>query len=188
MKTHFYEDVILAGFGGQGIMFIGKLLTHGSMKEGRNVTWIPSYGPEMRGGTANCTVVISDEEIGSPVITSPHSLIVMNNPSLDAFEPRLKEGGVVVINSSLVTRKVERKGLTVICVPANEIASKIGDKRVANMVMLGAYIAHKKTVSKKGILEGLTDLLGEGRKQLFKVNKKAFEKGMEYGTLSSLKN
>jgi len=181
MKAPFYEDIILAGFGGQGIMFIGKLLIHGAMKEEKNVTWIPSYGPEMRGGTANCTVVISDETIGSPVITSPHSLIVMNNPSLDAFEPRLKEGGVLVMNSSLITRKVKRKNITVIGVPANEIASKIGDKRVANMVMLGAYVAHTKIVSKEKILEGLSDLLGEKKRQLFEVNKKAFEKGMEFG-------
>ncbi|TEU05577.1 2-oxoacid:ferredoxin oxidoreductase subunit gamma, partial [Candidatus Bathyarchaeota archaeon] len=139
------------------------------------------YGPAMRGGTANCTVVISDEAIGSPVITSPHSLIVMNNPSLDAFEPRLKEGGVLVMNSSLITRKVKRKNINVIGVPANEIASKIGDKRVANMVMLGAYVAHTKTVSKEKILEGLSDLLGEKKRQLFEVNKKAFEKGMEFG-------
>jgi len=135
----------------------------------------------MRGGTANCTVVISDEAIGSPVITSPHSLIVMNNPSLDAFEPRLKEGGVLVMNSSLITRKVKRKNINVIGVPANEIASKIGDKRVANMVMLGAYVAHTKIISKEKILEGLSDLLGEKKRQLFEVNKKAFEKGMEFG-------
>ena len=181
MKATFYEDIILAGFGGQGIMFIGKLLVHSAMKEGKDVTWIPSYGPEMRGGTANCTVVISDETIGSPVITSPRSLIVMNNPSLDAFEPRLKEGGVLVMNSSLITHKVKRKNVNVIGVPANEIASEIGDKRVANMVMLGAYIAHTKTVSKEKILEGLKDLLGKEKKQLFEVNKKAFEKGMEFG-------
>jgi 2-oxoglutarate ferredoxin oxidoreductase subunit gamma len=188
LKIPFYEDVILAGFGGQGIMFIGKLLTYGSMKEGRNVTWIPSYGPEMRGGTANCTVVISDEEIGSPVITSPHSLIVMNNPSMDAFEPRLKDGGVLVVNSSLVTHKARRKDLTVVDVPANEAASKLGDKRVANMVMLGAYIAYTKTVSKEGILQGLANLLGEEKKQLFEVNKRALEKGMEYGTSRLLKD
>jgi 2-oxoglutarate ferredoxin oxidoreductase subunit gamma len=183
MKTPFYEDIILAGFGGQGIMFIGKLLIHGSMKEGRNVTWIPSYGPAMRGGTANCTVVISDEAIGSPVITSPHSLIVMNNPSLDAFEPRLKEGGVLVMNSSLITRKVKRKNINVIGVPASEVASQIGDKRVANMVMLGAYVAHTKVVSKEKILEGLKELLGQKKAQLFEVNKKAFEKGIEFGKI-----
>ena len=181
MKAPSYEDIILAGFGGQGIMFIGKLLIHGAMNEGKNVTWIPSYGPAMRGGTANCTVVISDEAIGSPVITSPHSLIVMNNPSLDAFEPRLKEGGVLVMNSSLITRKVKRKDISVIRVPANEIASKVGDKRVANMVMLGAYVAHTKIVSKGKVLEGLRDLLGEKKRQLFEVNEKAFEKGMEFG-------
>lgn len=183
MKTPFYEDIIMAGFGGQGLMFIGKLLIHGAMKEGRNVTWIPSYGPAMRGGTANCTVVISDEAIGSPIITSPHSLIIMNNPSLDAFEPRLKEDGVLVMNSSLITHKVKRKDITVIEVPANEIASGVGDKRVANMVMLGAYVAHTKVISKEKILEGLKDLLGKRKIHLFEVNKEAFEKGIEFSQL-----
>jgi 2-oxoglutarate ferredoxin oxidoreductase subunit gamma len=108
MKS-FYENVIVAGFGGQGVLFIGRLLAYAAMKERRNVTWIPSYGPEMRGGTANCTVVISDEVIGSPVITSPQGLIVMNKPSLDTFEPRLKTGGLLIMNSSLITRETEQR-------------------------------------------------------------------------------
>ena len=100
-----YANVIMAGFGGQGLMFIGKLLAYSAMKTGKHVTWIPSYGPEMRGGTANCTVVVSDKEIGSPVITSPQALIIMNNPSLEAFEPRLQPQGTLFLNSSLITRK-----------------------------------------------------------------------------------
>lgn len=177
----FYEDLIIAGFGGQGILFIGKLLAYAAMKEGRNVTWIPSYGPEMRGGTANCTVVVSDEEIGSPVITNPRSLIVMNNPSLEAFEPRLKTSGLLVVNTSLVTLQPKRDDITIVRVPANKIAIEIGNDRAANMVMLGAYLARTKLVAKESILDALEKVLGKGKEELFEVNKAALEKGMEIG-------
>ncbi|MFP3984523.1 MAG: 2-oxoacid:acceptor oxidoreductase family protein [Candidatus Bathyarchaeia archaeon] len=175
-----YTDVIMAGFGGQGLMFIGKLLTYSVMKMGKYVTWIPSYGPEMRGGTANCTVVVSEEEIGSPVITSPHALIIMNNPSMKAFEPRLKPKGLLFLNSSLITRRVTRKDIEVIAVPANDIAMNVGEKRVANMVMLGAYIARTKVVSKESVFEALKEFFGK-KAQFLNVNTQAFEKGMEYG-------
>lgn len=178
-----YENVIIAGFGGQGVLFIGRLLAYAAMKEGRNVTWIPSYGPEMRGGTANCTVVVSDEVIGAPVITSPHALIVMNNPSLDAFEPRLKTGGLLIINSSLITRGTKRNDITVVKAPANKIAFEIGSDRAANMVLLGAYIARTKVVTKGNILGALQKVLGEKKKQLFEINRVAFEKGIDIGSL-----
>jgi len=175
-----YANVIMAGFGGQGLMFIGKLLAYSAMKTGRNVTWIPSYGPEMRGGTANCTVVISDEEIGSPVITSPQALIVMNNPSLEAFEPKLQPQGLLFLDSSLITHQVKRNDLEVVSIPATDIAIEAGEKRAANMVMLGAYIARTKIVSKESILEGLKEFSGK-KTQFLDINIKAFEKGMEYG-------
>jgi 2-oxoglutarate ferredoxin oxidoreductase subunit gamma len=178
-----YENVIIAGFGGQGVLFIGRLLAYAAMKEGRNVTWIPSYGPEMRGGTANCTVVISDEVIGSPVITSPYALIVMNNPSLDVFEPRLKTSGLLIINSSLITRESKRNDVTVVKAPANKIAFEIGSDRAANMVLLGVYIARTKVVTKGNILAALQKVLGEKKKQLFEINKAVFEKGIEIGNL-----
>lgn len=158
-------------------MFIGKLLAYSAMKTGKHVTWIPSYGPEMRGGTANCTVVISDEEIGSPVITSPQALIIMNNPSLEAFEPRLQPKGTLFFNSSLITRKVTRNDIEVIAIPANDIATEVGEKRTANMVMLGAYIAWTEIVPKESILEGLRELFG--KKEFLDVNMRAFEKGMK---------
>jgi len=175
-----YANVIMAGFGGQGLMFIGKLLAYSAMRAGKHVTWIPSYGPEMRGGTANCTVVISDEEVGSPVITSPQALIVMNNPSLEAFEPRLQPQGILFLNSSLVTRQVTRKDIEVISIPADDIAAEVGEKRAANMVILGAYVARTKVVSKGSIMEGLKEFFGK-KTQFLDVNVKAFEKGMEYG-------
>jgi len=175
-----YANVIMAGFGGQGLMFIGKLLAYSAMKTGKHVTWIPSYGPEMRGGTANCTVVISDKEIGSPVITSPQALIIMNNPSLEVFEPRLQPQGTLFLNSSLITRKVTRKDINVIAISANDIAVEVGEKRTANMVMLGAYVARTKVASKESILDGLREFFGK-KLQFLDVNTKAFEKGMGYG-------
>lgn len=174
-----YANIIMAGFGGQGLMFIGKLLAYSAMKTGKHVTWIPSYGPEMRGGTANCTVVISDKEIGSPVITSPQALIIMNNPSLEAFEPRLQPLGILFINSSLVTRQVIRKDVEVIAIPANDIAVEVGEKRAANMVMLGAYVARTKVVSEDSLLDGLKEFFGK-KIQFLDINTQAFRKGMEY--------
>jgi len=174
-----YANVIMAGFGGQGLMFIGKLLAYSSMKAGKHVTCIPSYGPEVRGGTANCTVVISDEEVGSPVITSPQALIVMNNPSLEAFELRLQPKGILFLNSSLVTRQVTRKDIEVISIPADDIATEVGEKRATNMVMLGAYIARTKVVPKESIFEGLREFFAK-KTQFLDLNKQAFQKGMEY--------
>ena len=179
MSGPFYEDIIMAGFGGQGLMFIGKLLAESAMIEGRNVTWIPSYGPEMRGGTANCTVVISSDPIGSPVITHPRSAIVMNQPSFDVFWPRLREGGVFVMNSSLIKPKERRRDITVIEVPANRIAVELGNERVANMVMLGAYVASRRVVRSDSVLEVLRHTLGRGKGNIFVVNKKAYEMGEE---------
>ncbi|MBX5326976.1 MAG: 2-oxoacid:acceptor oxidoreductase family protein [Candidatus Bathyarchaeia archaeon] len=178
-KKGVYTNVLMAGFGGQGLMFIGKLLAYCAMKRGLNVTWIPSYGPEMRGGTANCTVVISDEPIGSPVISAPEALIVMNNPSLEAFESKLKSGGRLFVDSSLVTRKVMRKDVEVVAVPADDIAMEVGEKKAANLVMLGAYIAKTGVISKEDVAEGLRELFG-AKIQFLDVNMKALEKGIQH--------
>ena len=175
----FYEDVVMAGFGGQGLMFIGKLLAYSAMKEGKTVTWIPSYGPEMRGGTANCTVVVSDKEIGSPVTPHPRALIIMNNPSLEAFEPKLQSNGLLLSNSSFVTRPVARKDIKPISVPANEIAAEAGNEKAANMVMLGAYIACTNSVSRESIVAGLKELFGK-KIDLMDTNVRAFEEGMRF--------
>lgn len=177
-RKAFYEDIVMAGFGGQGLMFIGKLLAYSAMKEGKHVTWIPSYGPEMRGGTANCTVVISSEEIGSPVTAHPYSLIVMNNPSMETFEPRLRSNGLLFLSSSFVNRPVTRNDVRVMAVPASEIAASAGTDKVANMVMLGAYISLTKVVAKESIIEGLKELFGK-KIDLFETNVRAFEEGMK---------
>lgn len=174
-----YANVTMAGFGGQGLMFIGKLLAYSAMKTGKYATWIPSYGPEMRGGTANCTVVISEQEIGSPVIGSPQALIIMNNPSLKTFEPCLQPNGYLFLNSSLITEQVTRNDIETMLIPATDIAIELGEKRTANMVMLGAYIAGTKTVSRESVLEGLAEFFGKKIKFL-NVNTEAFEKGMRY--------
>ena len=118
-------EIITAGFGGQGVLFTGQLLTYAAMDEGREVTWIPSYGPEMRGGTANCTVVISDEEIGSPMVSDPQAVIAMNLPSLDKYEGKVRPGGVLVVNESMVDRAVSRQDIKVVMVKANEIAEEL---------------------------------------------------------------
>jgi 2-oxoglutarate ferredoxin oxidoreductase subunit gamma len=176
-----YKDVVMAGFGGQGLMFIGKLLAYSAMKEGRHVTWIPSYGPEMRGGTANCTVVISNEEIGSPVTTHPQAAIIMNNPSFEAFEPRLQIGGLLLFNSSMVNRPIARHDLKMLPVPATEIATSAGTEKAANMVMLGTYIALTRIVSKESVISGLKELFGK-KLDLFEVNMRALEEGMKFAS------
>lgn len=135
------HDVIIAGFGGQGVMLIGQLLSNAAMLQGSHTVWMPSYGPEMRGGTANCTIIVADEEIGSPVVPEPHAVIVMNRPSMDKFEPMLQPGGLLVVNSSMVDRRAHRDDIQVIYVDANRLAeSEIGMARAANMIILGAYI------------------------------------------------
>jgi 2-oxoglutarate ferredoxin oxidoreductase subunit gamma len=174
-----YTNVTMAGFGGQGLMFIGKLLAYCAMKRGLNVTWIPSYGPEVRGGTANCTVVISDEPIGSPVISSPEALIIMNNPSLEAFEPRLKTGGLLLINSNLVTHEVKRRDIDVIPVPANETAVEAGEKRAANMVIFGAYVAKTRIITREDVVAGFKELFS-AKAEALDANMRAFEKGTKY--------
>jgi len=141
------QEVIIAGFGGQGVLFTGQLLAYTGMDEGKAVTWIPSYGPEMRGGTANCTVVVSEEEIGSPLVKNPTAVIAMNLPSLDKYEDLVAEGGVLVVNTSMVNREVKRKDIKVVSIPGNEIAQEIGSERSLNMVMLGGLLGNLDLLS-----------------------------------------
>ncbi len=175
-----YNDAIIAGFGGQGIMLIGNLLAYAAMESGLNVTYIPVYGPEMRGGTANCTVVISDEDIGSPIIKNPLSLIAMNRPSLDKFQPMVQDQGIVVINSSLVDMELAQKDrLKTYAVPANEIADKIGNTRMANMVALGAYAKATGVVELKVIQDSLDKVISAHYSHLIPKNAQALAAGAE---------
>jgi len=173
-----YHGLIIAGFGGQGVMLMGQVLAEAGMIEGKHVTWLPSYGPEMRGGTANCTVVISDEPVASPVIDVPTEVVVMNIPSLLKFEPYLKEEGFLFMNVSVIDREPKRKDIKVIKVPANDVADKLGNLKVANMVMLGAYIAITKVVDKETVFGALKKKLKGKKADLLGVNKKAILEGM----------
>jgi 2-oxoglutarate ferredoxin oxidoreductase subunit gamma len=173
-----HEDIIIAGFGGQGIMMIGQLLAYSGLNEGRNVLWLPAYGPETRGGFANCTVIISDEEIGSPLIGNPNSLIVMNLPSLDKFEKSLKSGGLLIVNKSLVNRPAERTDVEVLMIPATEVATDLGNMMAANMVVLGAYLEKRKIVHFDSVLGALPKMF-PGKDSIIPLNKSALEKGAE---------
>lgn len=173
------ERITIAGFGGQGVMAIGQLLTYAGMIEDKHVSWLPSYGPEMRGGTANCGVIVSDQDVGSPVVLDASTAIVMNKPSLDKFESTVLEDGRLFINSSLIDQKAERDDIEVYYIPANETADELGNGRVANMVMLGAYLEATKPVKVESILEGFTKVFGESKSHLLPINEKALEKGAE---------
>ncbi|WP_066499283.1 2-oxoacid:acceptor oxidoreductase family protein [Abyssisolibacter fermentans] len=175
------EKVIIAGFGGQGVMSMGQLLTYAGMIENKNVSWLPSYGPEMRGGTANCNVMVSDNLIGSPIITNDATTgIVMNLPSLIKFESDVIPGGKLLINSSLIDKKAERDDLDVYYVPANEIANELGNIKVANMVMLGAYLELTKAVETESVIEAFKKVFGEKKAKFIPLNREALAKGAAY--------
>ena len=153
------ERIIIAGFGGQGVMSAGKLLTYAGMLEDKQVSWLPSYGPEMRGGAANCSIIVSDSPVGSPIITNDAtSAIIMNLPALDKFENSIVEDGVLIINSSLVGRKVSRDDVRAYYINATDIANELGNSRVANMVLLGAYLEVTKTVGIDSALEAFKNI------------------------------
>lgn len=171
-----YQEIVFAGFGGQGILSMGKFLAYAGMDAGRNVSWLPSYGPEMRGGTANCSVIVTDEPIGSPVVTQPTSLVVMNRPSLDKFEEALQPGGLLIVDSDLVSRPSTRTDITVMYVQAQTLAEELGSKKAANMILLGALVAKTGVVPVDALLESLHE---HGKAQFFEFNKRAIAKGTE---------
>ena len=173
-------EIVFSGFGGQGVLFAGQILAFAGMDAGKEVTWIPSYGPEMRGGTANCTVLIADEEIGSPVVRHPKAVVVMNLPSLDKYEPVLPEGGVLIINASLVNRGTTRSDITAVSVPANEIAEKLGNKRLTNMVLLGALLEKLPVLSVSALEEALKNHLPERHRKLLPANLEALKLGAAF--------
>ncbi len=173
-------EVLMAGFGGQGMLLSGKLLAHAAMEEGKEVSWLPSYGPEMRGGTANVTVCISDRPIGSPYISSPKALLVMNKPSLDKFGPKVKSGGLIVVNTSLVSDKVDRTDCTVLYIPAAEIAKEAGMYRAANLVMFGVYVGWSRIIDFKSAEEAIKNEFARKAK-FIPANLAAFKAGYEKG-------
>ena len=172
-------ESVFAGFGGQGVMLMGQLLAYSGMYEGKQVSWFPSYGPEMRGGTANCSVVVSDEPVGSPVIAEPDILVAMNRPSLEKFEAILKSGGTLFYNSSLINIKPKRTDIKVVAIPANDIATELGNSKVSNMVVMGAILKSTNVVGLDTVMSVLKKTLSGKKQDLLPVNKAALEKGME---------
>ena len=176
------ERIILAGFGGQGIVLMGKLIAYAAaLLEHRYVTCLPSYGPQMRGGTANCMVTISTDRIGSPYVTDPTSLVAMNLPSLDFFESRVEIGGCIIVNSSLVPRETRRRDVLAGRVGATRIAEELGDARVANMVALGAFLKLRPVVSVNSLIQALPKTLSTRKKQLLSLDEKAIRRCAESG-------
>jgi 2-oxoglutarate ferredoxin oxidoreductase subunit gamma len=177
----FYEEIVIAGFGGQGIMLAGKLLAQTAMNAGKEVTYMPSYGAEVRGGTANCMVVIAENEIACPVVGQPDSLIVMNKASLHKFGPRLKKGGLLIMNSSLIDETPEvDNSIEVIAVPADELAVELGNKKTANMVVLGAYLQKRGHLQIETAAQALPETIAERYHETLPVNIKALKRGAEF--------
>jgi 2-oxoglutarate ferredoxin oxidoreductase subunit gamma len=174
------EQIIIAGFGGQGALFAGQLLTYAGLEEDRHVAWLPSYGPEMRGGTARCTVTVSDELIGSPIADTPSAVIALNPPSLEMFEPRVLPGGLLIVNSSIAKQEVERDDITTIRIPATDLArEEMGNERMANMILLGALVQATGVVSLDSVMTALKKNLPERRHHLLEPNRQALQKGWD---------
>ena len=173
------EEIVISGFGGQGALFAGQVLAYTALDEGREVTWIPSYGPEMRGGTAHCTVIIGDEPIGSPIVRQPSIAIAMNLPSYEKYGKLVRSGGLLVVNSSLVPQTCERADLREIRVAASEIASELGDVRMSNVVLLGAMLRVTSVLSVDAVLESMEKHVAGRARRLLQQNKAALRRGYE---------
>ncbi|ABZ82979.1 ketoisovalerate oxidoreductase [Heliomicrobium modesticaldum Ice1] len=176
--------LIFAGFGGQGVMLMGQLVAYAGMLEGKHVAWIPSYGPEMRGGTANCAVTVSERPVASPIVYEPTGAIVLNQPSLEKFGPLLVPGGLLLINSSLIGRSSPRTDIAQLCLAANDLANQLGNLKVANMFLLGALLRLTNVVDKESIMAALQKILPPRRHNLLPVNRAALETGMEQAASS----
>lgn len=174
------EEIIFSGFGGQGALFAGQLLAYAALDSGLHVTWIPSYGPEMRGGTAHCTVVVSDEPIGSPLVRHPQSVIALNLPSFEKYEQLVKEDGLLVYNQSLIPAKPLRQGIRFVPVPANDIAEELGNVRMANVVLLGAYLVATNMLPLEAVETALDLHLGERQRRYLGANKQALRRGAAF--------
>ncbi|MDI6743860.1 MAG: 2-oxoacid:acceptor oxidoreductase family protein [Thermodesulfovibrionales bacterium] len=179
-ETDLEHTILVAGFGGQGILFLGKLLAYSGMLENKEVTCFPSYGAEVRGGTANCTVIISDEMIGSPIVRNPEVMVIMNEASLNKFQPRLKKNGLLILNSSLIKEPELRSDIRIIKVPASEIAASIGSTKFANMVIFSALLAETGIIKEESAVNALEELTPAKRKKSLDANKEAMMRGRKY--------
>lgn len=175
-----FEQIIISGFGGQGALFAGQLLTYAGLEEGRHVAWLPSYGPEMRGGTARCTVTVSDEPIGSPVTDTPSAVIALNPPSLEMFEPKVMPGGLLIVNSSIAREEVKRKDIRSLRIPATDLArEEFENERMANMILLGALVRITGMVTLDSVMKALQKNLPERRHHLLEPNRLALQRGRD---------
>jgi 2-oxoglutarate ferredoxin oxidoreductase subunit gamma len=173
-------SIIISGFGGQGTLFAGQVLAYASMDNGFHVTWIPSYGPEMRGGTANCTVIVSENPIGSPLVRIPDVVLALNLPSVNKYEYLVPDDGVLVANSSLYNREIERKNIQSLLIPANEIAEELGMARLVTMIMMGAMLAMKPILPLDAVKEALEEHIPERHKKTLPINYEAMDRGFEF--------
>lgn len=170
------EKIVIAGFGGQGVLSLGQFIAYAAMYEGKEVTWLPSYGPEMRGGTANCSVVVGDAAIASPIIAVPDTLIAMNKPSLDKFIATVKPNGLVIVNSSLIKEKIARNDVRVLYIDANELAHEAGNDKTANIVVYGAYVHNSGILDKANAKATISKIFAK-KPKVIPVNEAAFEIG-----------
>ena len=175
-----HHEIVIAGFGGQGLLFIGKILAYAGLVEKRQLSWLPSYGPEMRGGTANCNVILSDDPVGSPIVQHPNVLIVMNTPSLDKYESEVVPGGKIFVDSTLISRKVERDDVDVFYIPATKMANDANLKNLANMVLLGAVIRETGCIKEETLEEALRHVIPARKMSLMNDNLMAVYAGKEY--------
>jgi 2-oxoglutarate ferredoxin oxidoreductase subunit gamma len=175
-----YQGIIIAGFGGQGVVSMGILMAYSGMVDNKYVTFFPAYGAEMRGGTANCSVIVSTDEIASPVVGQPDSVVVMNEPSFSKFEPMIRPGGRVFINTSLVDSRTKRTDIESIEVPANKIAEEIGTLKIANMVMVGTLIKHTGAIAQDAVLKSIGKVYSRAKPEILKMNEVAVQRGSEY--------
>ena len=175
-----YQGIRISGFGGQGVISAGYLLAQAGMMEGKEVSFFPAYGAEMRGGTANCSVVVATDEVSTPIVSSPDTVIVFNEPSLAKFEPMVKPGGLLIINSSLVNSKATRKDIKVLYVPCNEIAGELGNAKIMNMVALGAFAAATGAMTIDAIAKALPKVYKKLKPEVIELNVKALKRGAEF--------
>jgi len=173
-------SILISGFGGQGTLFAGQVIAYAAMDSGKEVTWIPSYGPEMRGGTANCTVIIADEPIGSPLVGNPDMVIALNMPSLDKYENVVSPGGVMIVNASLINRRMDRDDVRAVYVPASKIAEDLGNPRLANMVLVGALMTINPVLPLENVKQALADHLPKRHQHTLPINFEAMEKGAAF--------
>ena len=174
------QRILLAGFGGQGILFAGKTLAYAGMDNDLQISWLPSYGPEMRGGTCNCSVIVSDNPIGSPVITAPDILVAMNKPSLEKFENTVRPGGLIVLDSFLIDKKVERDDVDVVYIPAKQMAAEAGNDTLGNMIMIGAVLKHRDIIAPEVVHKSIEEHTPAKRAALAEINKKMIDMGYNF--------